>query len=42
MLAFIMTVSRKTAAAFRFMAEVIDDVRANRRAIEKQYGPIGE
>lgn len=42
MIAFIMTLSRKLAAAFRFMAEVIDDVRANRRAIEKQYGPISE
>jgi hypothetical protein len=42
MIAFIMTLSRKLAAVFRFMAEVIDDVRANRRVIEKQYGPIGE
>ncbi len=43
MIYFTLKLYRGLADAARFMVEVIDDVRANRRAVERQYGQfIGE
>jgi hypothetical protein len=45
MLALIMSAARGAAAttieAWRFAVAVIDDMRATRAEIEKQYGPLG-
>jgi hypothetical protein len=45
MIAFIIHTARSMAAAiaeaWRFTVEVIEDIRATRAEIEKQYGPLG-